>query len=246
MADFDRVADIYDATRSIRPDIMKTILGGITKALRGTHSILDVGVGTGRFADPLRRRGFQVVGVDLSRLMMLKARDKGSLDLIQADAERLPLANDSFEAALMVHFLHLVKDWVKVLHELGRVASEYVLSVTQRVEGPRLRRVYVELREELGYPVKGLKWGEEELARLCPPLTSRPLAAYSDYTWADEEISEFESRIYHHTWDLPLNVHRRIIRRMKEEYAGKRLHRKHELRLVMWNPDVLTNFNPST
>ncbi len=65
MPTFDRVSEVYDATRSLRPDVMEAVLDGLEQALGGTNTLLDVGVGTGRFADPLRRLGFEVVGVCL-------------------------------------------------------------------------------------------------------------------------------------------------------------------------------------
>src|SRR6267143_3754247 len=100
-AGFDRVSEVYDATRSLRPDVMDAILDGLWHGLRGMNPLLDVGVGTGRFADPLRRLGFEVVGVDLSRRMMTKAREKRLPNLILADAESLPLRSKSFEVAVM-------------------------------------------------------------------------------------------------------------------------------------------------
>ncbi len=247
MADFDRVAEVYDATRSLRPDVMEAILDGLEHALRGTNSLLDVGVGTGRFADPLRRRGFEVVGVDLSRRMMAKAREKQLPNLILADAARLPLKSKSFEVAIVMHILHLVDDWSRVVRELGRVTSSYVVSVVQKVEGPRFRNFYIESMEELGKPMKKFKWGEEELARLCQPVKSRVLIRYGDETEADREIDGFQSRIYSETWNIPPTVHGKIIRRMREEYGGKKVRRKHEYRLVMWTPRELLNLrHPST
>ena len=62
MPAFDRVSEVYDATRSLRPDVMEVVLDGLEQALGGTNILLDVGVGTGRFADSLRRLGFEVVG----------------------------------------------------------------------------------------------------------------------------------------------------------------------------------------
>ena len=55
MPAFDRVSEVYDATRSLRPDVMEAVLDGLEHALGDTNTLLDVGVGTGRFADPLRR-----------------------------------------------------------------------------------------------------------------------------------------------------------------------------------------------
>ena len=238
MADFDRVAEFYDATRGLRPVVMKSILDGLEKELGDTRNILDVGVGTSRFAAPMRRRGFEVVGVDLSRRMMAKAREKGLPDLVLADAERLPMRSKVFESAMIVHILHLVDDWREVVKELARVTSRYVVSVIQKVEGPSLRDFYIRMREELGKQSKCMR-GEEELESLCKPQKSRVLVRFSDEKEADREIDEFESRGRSATWNIPTRVHREIIRRMREEYGGKKMRRKNEFRLVLWAPGDL-------
>src|SRR5512134_3974482 len=60
-----------------------------------TTRILDIGCGTGRHAIELARRGYTVVGVDLSESMLNKARAKAqangvTVDFRQADARDLP------------------------------------------------------------------------------------------------------------------------------------------------------------
>lgn len=246
MAAFDRVSEVYDATRSLRPDVMEAVLDGLEQALRGTNSLLDVGVGTGRFADPLRRLGFEVVGVDLSRRMMAKAQEKQLPDLILADAESLPLRSKSFEVAMMVHILHLVDDWRRVVGEVVRVTSRHVVSVIEKVEGTSFRDLYIESGKELGQPPKKFQLGEEELERLCQPSRTRVLVRYDEETEADREIDEFESRTYSPTWEIPARVHRKIVRKMREEYGGKKIPRKHEVKLVTWNCRELLNLHPST
>jgi ubiquinone/menaquinone biosynthesis C-methylase UbiE len=91
---FDRISQVYDETREplkeAAVDKIKDIL-----LRNGCSSIIEVGVGTGRVAKPLQERGFEVVGVDVSRGMLLKAREKGILRLILADADYLPIKKRS-------------------------------------------------------------------------------------------------------------------------------------------------------
>jgi ubiquinone/menaquinone biosynthesis C-methylase UbiE len=91
--------------------------------------MLDVGVGTGRFALPLSEKGLQIVGVDISAPMKQQAKRKGLRDLLRADARRLPFRNHTFDTVLIVHLLHLVDDWISVVHEIGRVSSRLVMAV---------------------------------------------------------------------------------------------------------------------
>jgi len=69
--EFDGISEIYDSTRQAATEAK---LRAVSSELRGCSTILDVGVGTGRFAKPLSDLGFEIVGIDISRKMMLKAR----------------------------------------------------------------------------------------------------------------------------------------------------------------------------
>jgi len=68
--------------------------------------ILDIGCGTGRHAIELTRRGYAVVGVDLSESQLRRAREKAgaqglAVDFRRHDARRLPFAGE-FDLALML------------------------------------------------------------------------------------------------------------------------------------------------
>ncbi len=68
--------------------------------------ILDIGCGTGRHTLELTRRGYNVVGVDLSDSLLQRAREKASalnLDIIfqKHDARALPFSHE-FELAIMI------------------------------------------------------------------------------------------------------------------------------------------------
>ncbi len=68
--------------------------------------ILDIGCGTGRHSIELTRRGYSVVGVDLSESMLAKACAKARaagfrVDFRQADARRLPFQQE-FDLAIML------------------------------------------------------------------------------------------------------------------------------------------------
>ena len=57
----------------------------------GCSTILEIGVGTGRVAKPLQDRNPKIVGVDISRGMIQRAREKRIERLILADASHLPI-----------------------------------------------------------------------------------------------------------------------------------------------------------
>ncbi len=239
MADFDRVAGVYDATRSLRPEVMRKVIGGLSQYLSEVESLLDVGVGTGRYADPLRRRGFNVVGVDVSRQMVARAKEKGVQNLFFADAAKLPFTNRSFDAALTVHFIHIVDDWAVVLSEIGRVARKQLVSVVEHSSTLGFRDVYAQLREQMGLPTDRLDGGEKELAKRLRPIHAEMLVVYSDEIDANEELLHFESRLSSVTWGVPDDIHAKIMRRMRQLYEGMKIPRKQTMELVAWSSDQL-------
>jgi SAM-dependent methyltransferase len=235
-------ANIRDATRwsGVPSPVMEKILSAMKDGFKDCKLILDVGVGTGRFAQYLNNSGFTVVGIDVSQRMMIQARAKGVRELIRADADYLPFRDKSFDGSLMIHVLHLVKDWLQVVHEVGRVTRKAVISEAGGTKGFFFaRQRYLELRAEIGYPLDRFNEAESGLRKLIPP---RSVASAGDY-WtnvnADEEIAVFEARKSSVMSDVPDAVHERIMQRLREEYGGKMVRRHDVLEVVSWDPAQL-------
>src|SRR5437762_1509052 len=71
--------------------------------------VLDVGCGTGHHMADLKKRGFEVAGVDGSQEMLNQARVfNPDADIRQADVEALPFADGSFDLVLCVEVLRYV------------------------------------------------------------------------------------------------------------------------------------------
>lgn len=116
---FDRVADIYDATRggerrgaSFADALAPWIVG---------PTVVELGVGTGAIAHGLRRHGIDAVGFDLSEPMMRHAVDRIGRRVAVADVDELPLADDCVDTACFVWVLQLVPDPLATLAEAARV-----------------------------------------------------------------------------------------------------------------------------
>ncbi len=124
--EFDRIAPVYDETR---PPPSEEEVRALAEILTGCRTILDAGVGTGRFAIPLHAHDFDVLGVDLSLGLMRRARAEGITRLVRADLTQLPFPSKVVDAAFMAHVLQLVPDPRPVLRELGRVARHRVVIV---------------------------------------------------------------------------------------------------------------------
>jgi SAM-dependent methyltransferase len=88
---------------------------------------LDVGTGTGLFAEAFSERGLKVSGVDANPEMIAAARQfvpKGSFR--EATAEALPYPNASFDLVFFGLVLHESDDPLKALQEAWRVTRNRV------------------------------------------------------------------------------------------------------------------------
>ena len=96
---------------------------------RPGQRILDVATGTGLVARLLARRGATVVGLDQSEAMLAGARARLSarpdlanrITLVQGEAERLPFADEEFDALTFTYLLRYVDDRAATMRELARV-----------------------------------------------------------------------------------------------------------------------------
>jgi demethylmenaquinone methyltransferase/2-methoxy-6-polyprenyl-1,4-benzoquinol methylase len=95
---------------------------------RPGQRILDVATGTGMVASELLARAdCTVVGVDQSEQMLGRARARfagartGRVELIRAEAERLPFETSSFDALSFTYLLRYVDDPAATVAELARV-----------------------------------------------------------------------------------------------------------------------------
>ncbi len=135
MTEFDSLAEHYDETRGgeSRGDEYAASIHAVLPA--GDGPLLDVGVGTGVVCLGLRRRGRLVVGLDLSRPMLQRARQRLGPSVVLSDALRMAVASGSVAHAFSVWVVHSVADPVRLFAEVARVlrpGGRYVVASTQR------------------------------------------------------------------------------------------------------------------
>jgi len=244
---FDRVAGIYDTTRwaGIPPEMMEKLLNMMRELFAGCRTILDIGTGTGRFAAYFNDVGLNVAGIDVSLFMMAKAREKKLRNLVRADAHRLPFRDRTFDGAIMIHVLHLVRDWVQVVREAGRVTRKVIVAEVEGGEGFSPRQRYLELRQEMGYPLDRFNDGEAGLRRMIPPTTVKLVGDYWSNVDVHEEIDTFDRRKSSVSWGVPADVNNRIIQRLHSENPEKIVRRREIVEVVCWDPAQLRNVTAS-
>src|SRR5438067_2823684 len=138
---FDGLPRRYDLLSALLsfgqdPRWRRALVHGLAPA-RGER-VLDVATGTGLVAaELLARGGCSVVGIDQSGEMLAAARARfaasatidpgepgsaaGGIELVQAEAERLPFPDRSFDALTFTYLLRYVDDPLATMHELARV-----------------------------------------------------------------------------------------------------------------------------
>ena len=103
----------------------KNMLAAWTDRLRYNNGdrILELGCATGELSQMLVRRGARVTAVDYSDRMLKRARQNNpdGIRYVNADAAKLPYADNSFDYVIAASLINIVRDPVGVLSEMVRV-----------------------------------------------------------------------------------------------------------------------------
>jgi len=115
---FEANADRYEAWFDAHEPVYASELAALGDLLPEPGFGVEVGVGSARFAAPLGVR----VGVDPSREMLSRARDRG-VSVARGVAEALPFADDAFDSVLFVTTVCFVDDLARAMVEAERVLA---------------------------------------------------------------------------------------------------------------------------
>jgi SAM-dependent methyltransferase len=163
----------------------------------GTQIVADVGCGNGfdlRQIVP-QRRCRHAIGLDLSAGMLRSLEDlsqSGRLSLVQADAQRLPLADRSVDVAMAMHMLYHVPDVTTAIRELRRITRRGGTVLASTNSPVHL----AEINELLDTAVS---------SQLDRPVRATPADSFTTQTGAAMLSQEFSS-VTLHTIDLSLSI----------------------------------------
>ena len=89
-------------------------------------AVLDVGCGSGLFFKEVAGRAKIVVGVDVSKKLLLKAKTCAAekVHILQADADHLPFCGNTFNVAFSFTVLQNMPKPAKTLQETKRVTTK--------------------------------------------------------------------------------------------------------------------------
>lgn len=117
-----------------RREIMKMISG------LNYYSVVDLGCGTGDFADFFSKNKKQYLGIDNSKEMIIRAQARFSNALFQVDdVENLSLPSETFDLALAIGLIEYLVDPGKFIQETQRILNRSGYLV---VQAPHLSSVH--------------------------------------------------------------------------------------------------------
>lgn len=245
-AAFDRVADRYDETRSYTTEGMRRVVEELERMLETDGRLLEVGAGTGRIALPLQERGYEVTGLDVSGRMLARARDKGLRQMLRGDVTMMPFADRTFRYALSVHVTHLLPDWRTALSEIGRVASDLLVSVAlERTgsEAERMQTAYEDACAAEGFEVRHPGLRESELGALVVPRVRVEVSDVLTRLNCAEVVERYRQRMYSDQWGVPEEVHRLAVDRVEAEFEGiDEVERRESITVLGWDLDDIRRF----
>jgi SAM-dependent methyltransferase len=238
---FDRAAGYYDQSRGLPAGVDEQVADRIEAAVGPGARLLELGVGTGRIALPLHRRGRRVVGVDLSLPMLDRYRAKAAAlglpppVVLRADAARLPFRDACVDAVLEVHVLHLVPAWPEALAEVRRVLAPGGTVLIGRGggrhdgDGPRerVRHRFQELTATAGADARQHVGVEDDAHKVAALVALGGTAEELEpVAWEDQEsyaqaLREMEGRVFSYQWRLPDGVWRSAVTRLRAEVQAE-------------------------
>ena len=145
---FEALAPFYDIVTKPIASVRNRVVE-FTNAANGSK-ILDVATGTGKQAFAFARKGYEVIGVDLSGAMLRVAQKKnkyGNAKFEVADATHLRFSENSFDVSCISLALHDMPQIIreKVLKEMVRVtkAGGLIIVVDYGLPANRIKRFFI-------------------------------------------------------------------------------------------------------
>lgn len=195
---FDGIAQRYDLMNDIaamgQVGMWRDLMVQALEIAPGDE-VLDLAAGTGTSTTAIARAGARVAAADFSLGMMSEGRRRGApVPFIGADAQRLPFAEDSFDAAVISFGLRNV-------HEPRRALAEMV-----RVVRPGGRVVVCEFSTPSWRPFRTVY--EKYLLRALPAVAGMVTTTADAYEYLAESILEWPDQEALRGWFLEAGMER--------------------------------------
>lgn len=165
---YDVASEYFDNVRRSIPEILESWTENLIKwgEIDAPSKVLDIGCGTGIYSlEIMKRTGAEVVGLDSSKGMLSRAREKSPGFWIHADAVGIPVSDEKYDTAILMLVLQHVDDEPLAISEAYRVLKPGGKLVIVTASHGRIRRhmmrhfpgmVSLDLKRFL--PIPELKW----------------------------------------------------------------------------------------
>ena len=95
----------------------------------------------------------------------------------------------------------------------------------------------------MGYPLRRFNEAEEGLRKPVAHAETRFVGEFGSEVKADAAIASLEKGDFAIRWDLPKDIHGKIIGKLKSEYRGKVFTRTDTFQIAAWKPEQLQRFD---
>lgn len=117
---YNRIGVDYDTTRKADPEITRRLYNNLQ--LFNQNKAIDIACGSGNYTNALYELGVNIVGVDISKEMLIKAKQKNKkIDWSEADVLNLPFDNNEFYGATCILAVHHFRDLHQSFKEIYRI-----------------------------------------------------------------------------------------------------------------------------
>lgn len=153
MQHYDLTANIYDMQYAEEQEAkIEAAVKGLNIEKHGL--VLDAGCGTGLLFNHVADKADGVVGLDISREILLQAKKRAkkfqNVNLILADADHMPLIDNSFSHVFAITLVQNMPDPVKTLNEVKRVAKTDAVIVVTGLKKKFTVEIFEELLRKVG------------------------------------------------------------------------------------------------
>jgi ubiquinone/menaquinone biosynthesis C-methylase UbiE len=155
---YDTTAEMYDARYTEEQEAKyKAALAGLNVA----GAVLDAGCGTGLLFSHVAAQAEMVVGVDVSRKLLLKAKERTksfrNAHVVQADADHLPVKSACFAVVFAFTVLQNMPKPAETLTELKRAAKRNGAIVVTGLKKAFSLKAFEALLQQAGLRVVSIK-----------------------------------------------------------------------------------------
>ncbi|GET28528.1 class I SAM-dependent methyltransferase [Prolixibacter sp. SD074] len=159
---FQKYTNEYDNWFVVNHYAFLSELEAVKKVLTQTDGVIEIGIGSGIFAEPLGIKE----GIDPSEAMRQKAAQKG-LKVLNAVAEKLPYPDKSVNGAVMITSICFVDDIYQTFKEAHRVLKDDGFLILGFVDKDSpVGKEYLKYKDKSMFYKEAVFFGTEELYKI--------------------------------------------------------------------------------